>query len=103
MKKYFAMIAAFVLMLGLMAGCRGRMDEDMNTTGDTNMDNSGTMLPPIEDTVDPTNGANRETGHENTPSETADNHRDEPQATNDNADPQESTPARGRRRMFPIP
>jgi hypothetical protein len=68
------------------------------------MDNStdSTMLPAIEDTVDPTNGANRETGHTAKPTETTEHRNEESPAQTENSSNGENLPARGRRKMFPI-
>ena len=96
MKKYFAALAAFMLMSSLLTGCRGPMDDTVNdSTGDT-------MKPIIEDTIDPTNGANRETGPAKKPTETTEHRNETSPEQTENGAAGEDTPARGRRRMLPI-
>lgn len=101
MKKYFAVIAIFALTLAMLTGCRGRVNEDMSNA-DNNADTCSSMLPAIDDTVDPTNGANQDTGREPISSTPSEDRNDEPQDGMTNDPNGEDAPARGRRRMLPI-
>lgn len=63
MKRLMIIALVLVLALGLLAGCRSRQEDQTNTTGNTQGDmlpDTDNMLPDRNDTVDPTNGANRD-------------------------------------------
>ena len=65
MKRLTTIALVLVLALSLFAGCRSRR-EDMNTTTNTTaargevLPSTGDILPDRNDTVSPTNGANRD-------------------------------------------